>query len=142
MVIFLPKQMKAASFLTLKNYNLAMNKLENTRVILKLPKFTINQKYDLQSLLNMPTAFSTSANFSDLTDDTSLYINRALHQSYLKIDEDGLEAAAATAISMNATSCAPQDEPVIYFTADHPFAFAIVDTNNKTILFMGTFDGK
>jgi serpin B len=141
MVMFLPKKNNLNEIFTLENFNHWTNELKYEKIIIIMPKFKMQNKYDLNPLMNMPISFSYNANFTGICDETLLYINKAIHQSYLNVDENGVEATAATAISMNATCCAEVELP-IYFTANHPFAFTIMDMENKTILFMGTFDGK
>ena len=58
-----------------------------------------------------------------------------IHKAFVKVDESGTEAAAATAVIMEATS-APVDEPV-EMRVDHPFIYAIYDQETGTILFLG-----
>ncbi|MBS1719342.1 MAG: serpin family protein [Armatimonadetes bacterium] len=61
-------------------------------------------------------------------------ITHAIHKTFLKIDEKGTEAAAATAIRMVSGSPGPRQEPIL-FTADRPYLFFIYDTKTKLILF-------
>jgi len=63
-----------------------------------------------------------------------LFISEVIHQGYIKVDEEGTEAAAATAVIMELTSL-PPPKPV--FNADHPFIFLIQDQETGNILFMG-----
>ncbi|XP_023932220.1 leukocyte elastase inhibitor [Lingula anatina] len=60
-----------------------------------------------------------------------LFISTAVHQAYVKVDEEGTEAGAATA-SGGAAAMRPQE-----FKADHPFMFMIRDNITETILFLG-----
>ncbi len=62
-----------------------------------------------------------------------LFIIKALHQSFIEINEEGTEAAAATAIIMELTAMPNQK----YFVADHPFVFLIQHEETGAILFMG-----
>jgi serpin B len=65
--------------------------------------------------------------------DTYLYISDIMHKAFIKVDENGTEAAAATAVLMQTTSIsAPK-----VFIADRPFVYLIRDTQTNTILFMG-----
>ena len=114
------------------------------RVIVYLPRFKITQQFELSSTLEslgMKAAFdSNSADFSAMTGDKSLVISAAIHKAYIDLDENGTEAAAATAVVMEmATAMAPQyaPPPPIVFTADHPFLFLIRDNASGAILFMG-----
>ncbi len=114
------------------------------RVIVSLPRFKITQQFELSSTLEglgMKAAFDpNSADFSDMTGDKSLVISAAIHKAYIDLDENGTEAAAATAVIVEmATAMAPQyaPPPPIVFTADHPFLFLIQDNASGAILFMG-----
>lgn len=70
-----------------------------------------------------------------IADDPKLLIDDVLHETYLSIDEDGIEAAAATIVLMVATG-APIDQPVPV-VLDRPFLFRIVDDDSGTTLFTG-----
>jgi serpin B len=70
-----------------------------------------------------------------IADDPQTQLDQALHQTWISIDEDGIEAAAATVLIMIATS-APVDQPVDVIL-DRPFLFRIVDTVTGATLFMG-----
>jgi serpin B len=89
----------------------------------------------------MKTAFDpNAADFSGMTGDKSLVISAAIHKAYIDVDENGTEAAAATAVVMEmATAMPPQfaPPPPIIFTADHPFLFLIRENASGAILFMG-----
>ncbi len=113
-------------------------------VIVSLPRFKITQEFELNSTLEglgMKTAFDpNSADFSGMTGDKSLVISAAIHKAYIDVDENGTEAAAATAVMMEMATAMPSQDappPPIYFTADHPFLFLIRDNSSGAILFMG-----
>ncbi len=113
-------------------------------VIVSLPRFKITQQFELNSMLEglgMKTAFDpNAADFSAMTGDRSLVISAAIHKAYIDLDENGTEAAAATAVVMEmATAMQPRTPPPppIVFTADHPFLFLIRDNQSGGILFMG-----
>ncbi|MBR9702232.1 serpin family protein [Candidatus Pacearchaeota archaeon] len=102
-----------------------------------LPKFEFDTKFfmsDTLSALGMPTAFDPeNADFSGMTTEKQLFISQVIHQAYVKVDEKGTEAAAATAISIEATSAMPSN----VFRADHPFIFIIQEKETGNILFLG-----
>ena len=79
--------------------------------------------------LGMPSAFA-GADFSDI--NPGLKIDVVIHEAWLKISEEGTEAAAATGVSMSETS-AMMD----YVYLNKPFLFAIEDNKSGSILFMG-----
>lgn len=112
-------------------------------VDVSLPRFKITQQIELNSTLatlGMKTAFDAGdADFSAITGDKSLFISAAVHKAYIDVDENGTEAAAATAVEMMATAAQPRvpPPPPIVFTADHPFLFLIRDNASGAILFMG-----
>jgi serpin B len=84
--------------------------------------------------LGMPAAFSDKADFSGMTGDRALFISDVLHKAFVSVDEEGTEAAAATAVVMKLL--AAPEEPV-EVTLDHPFLFLIRDIQTGTILFVG-----
>ncbi|MBN1150631.1 serpin family protein, partial [candidate division WOR-3 bacterium] len=75
------------------------------------------------------------ADFSGMTGTMDLYISKVIHQAYIAVDEEGTEAAAATAVVMERTSSAPVQR--IYFKADRPFIYVIRERENGLVLFMG-----
>jgi serpin B len=89
--------------------------------------------------LGMTTAFSPEkANFSRITEKSELCISAVLHKTFLNVNEEGTEAAAATAIAMKLESEPMEiDEPI--FRADHPFMFLIRHNKTGAILFIGSF---
>jgi serpin B len=112
-------------------------------VNLKLPSFEVRSEIGLNTLLRtlgMETAFTPppgpgSADFTGMTETPELFISDVIHQAFIKVDEEGTEAAAATAVIMRATS-APIDEP-LEVTIDRPFMFLIRHDSTGEILFMG-----
>jgi serpin B len=113
---------------------------QSVQVDLTLPKFDITTSVGLATVLSamgMPTAFDKStANFSGMTAEEKLFIGAVIHQANITVDEDGTEAAAATAVVMNTTSAVQPQTPV-RFTVDRPFVFAIRDQATSAILFLG-----
>jgi len=108
-------------------------------VQLGMPKFDIQTSTDLASVLGalgMATAFSDKADFSGMTTAEQLFISAVIHQANITVDEEGTEAAAATAVAMAGTS-APAPEETVVLTIDRPFTFWLHDTANQTILFAG-----
>ncbi len=71
----------------------------------------------------------------DLNSRRDLFISAVIHKAYVDVNEEGTEAAAATAVTMKLTSVGPTRIPV--FRADHPFLFLIRDNHSGSILFIG-----
>jgi serpin B len=153
MLILLPKQGqsydvetgKSISYnYTLDDIELSAQKLEEYKSEMKetkldkisLPKFEFETKYFLVDTLKemgMPSAFG-NADFSGIDGTKNLVISDVIHQAFVKVDEKGTEAAAATAIVMKETSAMIQRNE---FIADHPFIFLIQDKETGNILFFG-----
>uniref|UniRef100_A0A3B3S0U2 Leukocyte elastase inhibitor-like n=1 Tax=Paramormyrops kingsleyae TaxID=1676925 RepID=A0A3B3S0U2_9TELE len=106
---------------------------------LYLPKFKLEDSYDLKEALThlgMTDAFDE--NLADLTGinrEGGLFISAAVHKSFIDVNEEGTEAAAATGISIKLCCLIIGKE----FMADHPFLFFIRHNTSKTILFFGRF---
>jgi serpin B len=107
------------------------------KVDISFPKFKIRSYYPLKKTfqeLGMKDAFlETLADFSGMTGKKDLYITEVIHSGYVDVNEEGAEAAAATAVVMGTKSI----EMNAQFIADHPFIFFIYDRTADTILFMG-----
>ena len=119
-------------------WSILLNNLNKKEVNLWLPKFKIEYKLELSNELKamgMETAFdSYYADFSNMRKQKDIFISSVLHKTYVKVDEEGTEAAAVTAISMGTTSVGPKE---IYMKVNHPFIFAIREKNSGAILFIG-----
>jgi serpin B len=107
---------------------------ETETIFLHLPKFEMTSAFALKHPLTdmgMPEAFSTSANFSGISNDRKgLRLSNVIHKSFLQVDEKGTEAATATAAIM-IPECDVQSTPMI---VDHPFLFTIIDRRYKNLL--------
>ncbi|NXS42685.1 SPB10 protein, partial [Balaeniceps rex] len=112
-------------------------KMTETFVDLYLPKFRIEERYQLSdklSSMGMHRAFS-NADFSGMAEDADVKISQVIHKSFVAVDEKGTEAAAATVITI-LTSPGDVDH-VLKFKVDHPFHFFIRHNKSKSILFFG-----
>ena len=104
--------------------------------LLQIPVFEMEEKIEMGDVLKslgLQKAFTNSAEFG-LMSDTPLAIDEVLHKAKIKVDEEGTEAAAVTAVIIKATG-AMMDR--FEFVADRPFLFFIVDTENDLVLFTG-----
>jgi serpin B len=102
-----------------------------------VPKFEFDSGFSLKDALmamGMPAAFSAEADFSGMTGDRALSIAEVIHKAFVSVDEEGTEAAAATAVVMVESEMPGQPVEV---TIDHPFMFLIRDIETGAILFVG-----
>jgi leukocyte elastase inhibitor len=122
------------------------DKLSHTTVRVTLPKFKIENRFELiepLKALGMVTPFSDQADFSGMADiagEARLAIGGVIHKVFVEVEEKGTEAAAATAVGIVITGArvgAPKE-----FRAEHPFLFLIRDRRTKAVLFVGRFTGE
>jgi len=117
-----------------------LGKLKARQAIVALPRFHMGGSIELSKVLSamgMPLAFEMGkADFSGMTTQEKLAIDKVVHEAVVTVDEEGTEAAAATAVTMKRMAAKIGEEPVI-FRADHPFVFVIRDNRSGAILFMG-----
>ncbi|XP_028631476.1 serpin B4-like isoform X3 [Grammomys surdaster] len=113
---------------------------ENMHMIemyLSLPRFKLEEKYDLPGPLEhmgMVDAFNPQkADFSGMSSTQGLMVSKVLHKSFVEVNEEGTEAAAATGVAVNKLS-AQMSEDV---NCNHPFLFIIRHNRTKSILFFG-----
>jgi serpin B len=107
-----------------------------TEIDIELPRF----KYGWKDLLNDPLknlglleAFTGGADFSRILAGGGIFISRIIHQSFIDVQEEGTEAAAATIIEFRETSY----PSIPNFRADRPFLYVIKENSTGAILFMG-----
>ncbi len=105
----------------------------------RLPRFTytsasLSLNEPLQALGMLDAFVPEAADFSGVDGRRDLFVSQVLHKAFVAVDEQGTEAAAATAVAFEATAV-PTDPP--QFIADRPFVFLVRDTETGLILFMG-----
>ncbi len=144
MVILLPgAQTKLSAFLpqlTLSKWQQWTAKMKGKRGTVELPRFRVEYGVDCSdalTALGMGEAFKPTADFAAMSRVKPLYISKVIHKTYVNVDEEGTEAAAATAVVMAAGSAAPVDKP-FQMTMDRPFLYAIRDRQTGALLFVGT----
>jgi serpin B len=123
----------------IENYLEKLNHIWERELNVIFPKFKIETEYKLNKTLytlGMISAFSDGANFSGIAVDPPRYISQIIHKAFVEVNEKGTEAAAVTVIRMLGAGMVPIVEPT-EFRADHPFIFLLVDSNTRTILFIG-----
>lgn len=110
--------------------------LVRQEVDLQLPKFKLDARYQMKTLLadmGMPKAFNNGAEFNLYADGPPIKLDEVYHQAVVTVDEKGTEAAAAAgAVGMYVGMSYP-----VEFKADHPFMFVIKDNKTDAILFLG-----
>jgi serpin B len=142
MLVLLPKDTDLATVersLNVTTIAELRQNLTSQRVMVYFPKFTMETKYSLPrtlSAMGMPIAFTGAADFSGMDGTRNLFIDDVIHQAFVDVNEEGTEAAAATAGVMTMSSMLVE-EPVPVFRADHPFIFLIQDNETGNILFLG-----
>jgi serpin B len=115
----------------------AFSHLDSSTVQLSLPKweysYSIDDMRPSLAKLGMGIAFGGEADFSDMY-STPVFISKAVHKTYIKVNESGTEAAAVTVIGVTLTS-APSGPPPVKI--DHPFVYLVTEKQTGSILFMG-----
>ena len=140
MLVLMPEQGQFSGFeesLNTEKLDQIIGNLAYQPMYLNFPKFEFETEISLANILaemGMPSAFSDAADFSGMTGTRDLFISDVYHKAFVSVDEEGTEAAAATAVLMELTS-APANP--IRLVVDHPFLFLIRDTQTNSILFMG-----
>ena len=82
-----------------------------------------------------------NADFSPMhTSSEHLFISHVLHKAFVDVNEEGTEAAAATAVVIIREASAAKPEPIA-FRADRPFVYAIRENKTGAVLFMGRYMG-
>jgi serpin B len=126
------------STLDVQKLNEIIGNMQSTDMLdLKLPKFSFTADVELSDHLitmGMPDAFNGNADFSGMTGEKGLAIDAVIHKAFVAVDEEGTEAAAATAVIMR-ESAMPMSE--ISLVIDRPFIFVIRDLSSGQILFVG-----
>ncbi|XP_075968677.1 leukocyte elastase inhibitor-like isoform X1 [Anarhichas minor] len=147
MLIFLPSQMedgttgleKLEKELTYENFVewTRPDMMDEVEIRVGLPRFKMEESYDMKNVLasmGMLDAFDVSVcDFSGMSPGNDLVLSKVVHKAFVEVNEEGTEAAAATAAVMM-MRCMPQS-----FTADHPFIFFIRHNASSSILFAGRY---
>ncbi|CAH1789008.1 unnamed protein product, partial [Owenia fusiformis] len=126
---------KLISQLTADFFTKATRNLHKTEVNVAIPKFKLEETINLDKILTkvgINDLFTRGkANLSGIVDTGDLYVSKFVHKAAIEVNEEGSEAAAASAVTFASFSMPPQ------FTADHPFLFFIRHNKSGVILFQG-----
>ncbi|MBY9018952.1 MAG: serpin family protein, partial [Candidatus Lokiarchaeota archaeon] len=146
MIIILPEKKdgiedieKSLTNEKIENYLEKLNHIMEREINVFFPKFKIETYYELKKILynlGMTSAFSDGANFSGIAVDSPRYISQIIHKAFVEVNERGTEAAAVTALRLLGCGMVPTVKPT-EFRADHPFIFLLINSNTRTILFIG-----
>jgi len=155
MVIMLPQDAAGLDALernlTSANLNAWLDKVEQRPVNVQMPKFRMETDYQkmagtleamgMRRAVTDPRDPDNGAQFHGMTTSTDpmeqLYISTVAHKAFVEVNEEGTEAAAATAVVMPTPRSAGPEPFTPTFRADRPFLFAIRDMETGTILFLG-----
>jgi serpin B len=142
MLVFLPE--KGREFERLASVHDVTDlapRLAPTEVNVFLPRFQAESTFDLNAPLadmGMKTAFGPDADFTGMSPEGKrLSISHVIHKAFVDVNEEGTEAAAATAVAIKERGAPPRKE----FRADRPFVFAIRDNATGAALFLGRYAG-
>lgn len=119
-----------------------VDNMHQQSLALFMPRFEVECKYRLNDALigmgmELPFAFDGRADFSNMIDVVQVYIDEVMHKTYIKVDEEGTEAAAATSVGMAFSSIGAGSVP---FRVDRPFLFVIAEKQSGAILFSGKIE--
>lgn len=141
MTLIVPDEGRFEEIESQLNYGMVQEALANintTDVAVAMPKFKYESAFllsDALSALGMPLAFDEGqADFSGMTNEQDLFIADVIHKAFVAVDEEGTEAAAATAVIMEGAT-AMMTENTLYI--DRPFIYMIRDIETGQILFIG-----
>lgn len=124
------------SILNDNSFSTWINQLTNQKVDLSFPRFKFGFKKELKDVLTnmgMGIAFTDNANLSNISDLYDLYISFVTHQAFIETNEEGTEAAAATAVGFGVTSI----PSYLVIDLNHPFIFIIREITTNSVIFMG-----
>lgn len=140
MAVFLPQSQYHVDSLISKfnqqNWEKWISNFSHGNGTLEMPKFTLEYKIklnDVLSALGMSIAFTGQADFTRMYPPGNLFISRAKHKTFVKVDEEGTEAAAVTSVTITLTSASGG----FTMRIDRPFILVIHEKRSGAILFIG-----
>lgn len=140
MIVLLPKKgvdfRKVEQMLSPDSLRRWRASMQEEDVVVFLPRFKTTMRFVINGELadlGMKDAFNEAADFSGMTGRRDLYISLVIHKAFVDVNEEGTEAAAATAVVMSTKSM----QRDAMFRADRPFIFAILDKESGSVLFLG-----
>lgn len=133
-----PEQPDFDGTITTDYFSWMLSQMRQSKVSVSIPRFELSQRYELKATLKsmgMSSSFDpATADFGGLaSSEEPIFIDEIIHQTYIRVDEEGTEAAAATVVMGGAGGI--EEEPPV-FVADRPFLFIVRDVPTGAILFM------
>lgn len=128
---------EAESTLDIERLEGLLGELRKRRVDLRLPRVDVGTHASMKDVLTQlgaPTMFTRASDLSGLSPDPRLSVSDVLHQTVLKLDEDGIEGAAATAVAVRMTAM-PSGQP-IRVDVDRPFLLLVRNTRTSAVYFL------
>lgn len=127
----------------------ALDNMNSYKIRLSFPKFKTEYSLSFKEILKhigIEKAFEKweaefdEVMFEGVKEGENVYVDDVLQKTFIEVDENGTEAAAATAVIMNeATSIGPGMEEIKEFKADRPFIYFIRDDVTHEVLFIGEY---
>lgn len=127
----------------------ALDNMNSYKIRLSFPKFKTEYSLSFKEILKhigIEKAFEKweaefdEVMFEGVKEGENVYVDDVLQKTFIEVDENGTEAAAATAVIMNeATSIGPSMEEIKEFKADRPFIYFIRDDVTHEVLFIGEY---
>lgn len=119
-----------------------VNRLHKSEGRLTLPRFKLEDKMTLKEVLcrmGLALAFDPAkADFSEMSEmKQRIYISQVFHKTFMEVNEEGTEAAAATGVEMSVTMAMANPPPPFEMVVDRPFLIALRDNKTDSLLFMG-----
>jgi serpin B len=142
MLVLLPKKVGLAELdplLTADNLKVWLGKMHSQEARVSLPKFELRQELKLPGVLQalgIKKAFAPDADFSGAISE-QMFVNEVLHATYVKVDEQGTEAAATTVVETKKEAAKIDPERPVDFRVNRPFVFIIRDQLTGSVLFIG-----
>lgn len=141
MTMILPEEgVEIGEFLSqfsVEEFNQGIASMGNKKTYITIPRVDCEYEIGLNNVLQnmgMVLPFTSAADLSRIADD-SMFVSSVIQKCALKVNEEGSEAAAVTAITIMKTSLSPQEPP--RFIANRPYLSVIREKSTGTILFMG-----
>ncbi|XP_043189375.1 leukocyte elastase inhibitor-like [Amphibalanus amphitrite] len=147
MIVLLPDQQDGLKELEEKLPSTCVRDIRGTlcnqKAVIRVPKFKLETSYDLikpLQKLGIKDLVDRNADLSKISGNKELYVSKVIHKAFIEVNEEGAEAAAATAVAVRMKRCMPMmDAGPFEFTADHPFHFVIFDRETGLTLFSGRY---